>query len=145
MISTRLFRGVELNEINQAGTGYVITARSRGKLKILYSTTRVPLATKLGRFTTCLMGFWNPYISATTVPMATKLCRIGTHLEGLLPIMLLDPLVMWFYEITWQTKANISLLPRWLWPPNLARVWFTSNYKVIWPIDHVVFWDHVTN
>ena len=36
--------------------------------------------------------------------MATKLGRILTYLEQFLPINLLDPLVMWSCEITWQTK-----------------------------------------
>ena len=46
---------------------------------------------------------------------------ILTYLEGLLTIYLLDPLVIWSCEIT-QTKMIISLLPQYLWPPNLGRM-----------------------
>ena len=35
------------------------------------------------------------HISATRVPVATKLSRMVIYLEGLLPIELLHPLVMW--------------------------------------------------
>ena len=37
--------------------------------------------------------------------MTNKLSRMVTYLEGLLPIELLNPLVMWFCKITWQTKT----------------------------------------
>ena len=41
-------RGVNSNETDQAGAADVITSRSHDKLKHI-STTRVPMATKLGR------------------------------------------------------------------------------------------------
>ena len=41
----------------------------------------------------------NNYISTTTVPKATKLGRLVINVEGLLPTMLVKPLVMWSCEI----------------------------------------------
>ena len=38
---------------------------------------------------------------------------------------LMDYLVAWFCDITWQTKTIVSLLPQCLWPSNLAGWWFT--------------------
>ena len=37
--------------------------------------------------------------------MATKLSRMVTYLECLLPIKSNDHTIMWFQEITWQTKT----------------------------------------
>ena len=91
---------------------------------------------------------WKQYISSTTVPMSTKLVRLVTYLERLQPIYLLDPLVMWFWKIKWQTKTNntqyhctygqqtgdIGDLP-WGAPMNIAT----------WTFNYVVLLDHVTN
>ena len=46
------------------------------------------------------------YISTTTVPMATKLGKLVVCSEGLLPIMLLYPLVKWSCEIAGQFKIT---------------------------------------
>ena len=46
----------------------------------------------------------NHYISSTKVPMATKLGRMITYLDSLLPLKSQDPLITWSCEITWQTK-----------------------------------------
>ena len=47
--------------------------------------------------------------------MATKFGKLVTCHEGLPPIILLHPSVMWSCEITWQTKS-ISPPPQYLWP-----------------------------
>ena len=49
------------------------------------------------------------HISTTRVPMATKLGRMLAYLDGLLPIKSHDPLIKWSCEIPWQTKAILSL------------------------------------
>ena len=41
----------------------------------------------------------NHHISITRVPMATKLYRMIASLDGVLPIMLHDPLITWLCEI----------------------------------------------
>ena len=43
-------------------------------------------------------------ISTTRVFMATKLDRIITYFDGLPLIYSTDPLITWSYQITWQTK-----------------------------------------
>ena len=43
------YTGFKSKEVNQTGAGDAIKSRSRHKLKALYSTTRVLMATKLGR------------------------------------------------------------------------------------------------
>ena len=53
--------------------------------------------------------------------MATKVDRMVTFVQGLLFLELLDPLVRWSCNITWQTKKSISLLPQCLQPLNLER------------------------
>ena len=78
--------------------------------------------------------------------MATKLGKMMSYLYGVLPIMLVNPLVMWSYEITWQTENIISPLPRRISPPNLAGVWLTISgptHKVTWLFNQVVLRDHV--
>ena len=40
------------------------------------------------------------HISTTRVPIATKLGRMATYLYGLLPIKSHDPLITWFCKIT---------------------------------------------
>ena len=67
------------------------------------------------------------------MPMATKLGTMVIRLEGLL-LKLLDPLITWSCDITWQTR-NVSPLPQWLWPQNLARWWFTM--RVFYPLSHM--------
>ena len=60
---------------------------------------------------------------------------------GLLPIMLLHPLVTWCCEIKWETKANISPLPQYLWRQtwqNNDLPCLTSTHKITWPYNHVV-------
>ena len=72
-------RGVDSNKTNQAYAGDAIMSRSRYELK--------------------------QYISTTTMSMATKHGRMVTNFMRLLLIMLLYPLIMWFCQITWQTKT----------------------------------------
>ena len=49
------------------------------------------------------------------------------------------------------TTKNISSLPQCQWPPNVAGWWLAmrgpppSPHRTIWPFDHVVMRDHVTN
>ena len=61
----------------------------------------------------------NHYISTTRVPMATKLGRMVAHLDGLLQIKKHEPLITWSCEITWQAKTNVSPLSHCLWSQNL--------------------------
>ena len=53
---------------------------------------------------------------------AFDLVRMVTNLEGLLSIMLFNPLVTQSCEITSQTKTIISPQQRGLWTPILAEV-----------------------
>ena len=57
------------------------------------------------------------YITTTKMLMAAKLGRMITYLDGLLPTMSHDPLIMHSCEITWQIKTVISQLLQCLWPP----------------------------
>ena len=59
------------------------------------------------------------YIRTSRVPVATKLGRV-TYLDGFLPIKSHDPLILCYCKITCQTKIFMSPLPQCLWPPNLA-------------------------
>ena len=63
------------------------------------------------------------YISPTRVPMATKLGRMMTCLIGFLPIKSLDPLIKWSCEITWQTISIITSILQCQWLPNFAGWW----------------------
>ena len=79
----------------------------------------------------------NHYISTTAVPMATKLYRIVTNPEWLLFLVLLYSLVMWSWEIRWQTKNTIPPMSECLWQPNFPRWWLTlrrsfSCYSSFW-------------
>ena len=65
-------------------------------------------------------------ISTIKMYMAAKHYRMVTNLEGLLPMVLLDPLITWSCGITWQTKT-IFPLPQCLWPQNLIRWWLSSS------------------
>ena len=76
-------------------------------------------------------------ISTTIVPMITlwsrgfvrahdKLKSFHYHclwppIYGLLPIKLHKTLIMWPYDIKWQTKTTISPLSECLWSPKLAK------------------------
>ena len=64
--------------------------------------------------------------------MATKLARMVTFLDGLLPTKSNDPLMMWSYKITWQTKIIISSLPQSFCPPNL--VWWLAYLDGLLPL-----------
>ena len=59
-------------------------------------------------------------ISITTMLMVTKLDWVVTYSEGLQPIKSNNSLITWSCEISCQNKNFVSLLPEWLWPPNLA-------------------------
>ena len=77
------------------------------------------------------------HISTTTVPMATKYGRLVNFDGKLLPVMLLHLLVMQSWEIIWQTKTIISLLPQYVWPQNVA------DGDCLLPIkynDHIITW-----
>ena len=82
----------------------------------------------------------NHYIFTTTVPMVTKPEKLVTCHEGLLPIMILHPLVTWFCKIMWQTKTIFYLLPQNLCPQNLAGWWLnlTAFYPQSQMTNHVV-------
>ena len=130
------------------------------------STTRVPMATKLGRMVAHLDGCshkvtWlfdhvilqdlvtsqNHCISTITVPMTTKLGRMLTYLKGLLTIKSHNALITWSCKVTWQTKIIYSQ-PECLWLQtwqNDNSTWWVPTYKVTSPFDHVVLRDHVTN
>ena len=60
------------------------------------------------------------------------------YLDGLLPIKLHEPLIMWSCKITWQPKIIVSALPQCLWPPNMASWWLATRdfhpcYSTLWP------------
>ena len=69
--------------------------------------------------------------------LTTKLSRIRTYFEGLLPINLLNSLVTWSCEITWQTKTIISPIQQCLWPPILAGWW---DIEGLLPWSHMTLW-----
>ena len=78
--------------------------------------------------------------------MASKLGRVVPYLEALLPIKLHDPLIKCSFRSTLQTKSFISLLLQCPWSLNLAGWWLTMRAHintVIWPFNHLVFWDQV--
>ena len=63
----------------------------------------------------------NHYISTTRVPMAEDdnlIWWAPTYKSH-------DPLITWYYQITWKTKTIISPIPQCLWPPNLLGWWLT--------------------
>ena len=68
-------RGVASNETNQAGAGWIITSRSREKLKTIYLYYRVPMATKLGGMVSYLDGL--PSIKSHD-PSLTWCCDVTT-------------------------------------------------------------------
>ena len=49
----------------------------------------------------------NKCISNTSMPMATKLGRMVTYLKQLPCIKLLENLVLWFCQVTWQKKTYL--------------------------------------
>ena len=103
------------------------------------------MASTLGRMLLNLLVTWSCKMALqtkntisplpTTVLMPVKLGRMMANLEGLLPIMLLYPLVIKSCEITPQTK-KIFPWPQCLWLPS---------HTVTLPFGHVVLWDHIAN
>ena len=73
------------------------------------------------------------YISTTRVPMATKLGRMVIYLDGILSLKSKNPLITWSCHITWQTKTIISPLLQWPWPPNVVAWWLTlkDSYRLV--------------
>ena len=59
--------------------------------------------------------------SGETTQVGAGDVRMETYLDGLLPIKSHDPLITWSCKITWQIKFFIFLLPKCLWPRNLAK------------------------
>ena len=135
-------------------------------VKYITSTTRMPLANKLGMMVTYVDGLLpiTPYdplitwsskttwhsrtISTTIVLIATKLGRMVNNLEEVLPITLLDPLFMWSCNIAWQTKAIISPLPHAYHQKTWQRydvTWGGPTHKVIWWHKYMVLGVHLTN
>ena len=82
----------------------------------------------------------NHSIFTTRVRMATKLGRKITCLDGLLTIESYDPLMTWSTEITWQNKTFISPLGGTRMVIYLKE---TPNHKAIQSFDHVVLQGHV--
>ena len=68
---------------------------------------------------------WSHYNSTTRVAVATdaKVKRMVSHLDRISPIKSHNPLIAWFWKITWQTKAIVSPLPQCLLPSYLERWW----------------------
>ena len=119
--------------------------RSRDKLKLFVSPTKVPMATKLGKMVTYLEGLlpvksqdalttlsWKITWQTKTilfpllVPMFIKHGRSWNHLEGQLPMESLEPLIKRSCEIKWQTKTT-HLHYQCLWPPNLAELTYLEG------------------
>ena len=103
------------NETNEAGAYDVITSIITWKTKNSISTTRVPMATKVGRMVTYLAEFF--------------------------PIKSHDPLIIWFCKIMRQTKIIISPMPQCLWPPNVAGyslLWWTPVCKFTQLVDYLI-------
>ena len=67
------------------------------------------------------MAEYSYFNSTTRVVIATKLGRMVVHLDGLVPIKPYDHLITWSCKITRHTKIIISPLPQYLWTPNLIR------------------------
>ena len=107
------------------------------------STTKVPLATKLGRMVTYFERLLTIKLYYTLVTWSCKVCekqkslyihnqgaygykigRMITYLNVYLPIKPHHPLITWSFKITWRTKTIISPLPQCLWPPNLLGWWY---------------------
>ena len=87
----------------------------------------------------------NHEISTTKLPLATELGKMVTYVNGLLPIKSQDPFFMWSWEIIWQTKTIMCPLPWYPWHPNLEGWWHNlRSYKPSSPFDHVVLHGHVT-
>ena len=59
-------------------------------------------------------------MSYTTGPLIIKLDNVVTYFAGLPAIKLVNSLNTWCFEITWQIKNVLSLLPQCLKPPKLA-------------------------
>ena len=163
-------------------TLFMILARSCDKLKPLYlhykviqcpdhmvlqshvtngyhytSTTRVPMAAKLGRMVTyferlltikyfyalitwsCKVMWQKSLYIHNQSPYVYKTGRMITYLDEFLPIKLHHSFITWSCEVMWQTKTIISPLPQSLWPPKVGDiVWQAPSHKVIQSLDHVV-------
>lgn len=55
-------------------------------------------------------------------------------------------LAFWSSETIWQTKTIISLLPKWILPPNVPGWWLTweaLTHKVTWPLSQVILQDYL--
>ena len=78
----------------------------------------------------------NHYIFTTTVPMVTKPGKLVTCHEGLLPIMILHPLVTCFCKIMWQTKTIFiyhKIYAHKTWQDG-DLTWQPFTHKVKWPV-----------
>ena len=91
---------------------------------------------------------WNHYISTNAMLMSTMLGRMVTNLEGLLPVMLLDPLVTWSWQITWELK------PLYLHYHSAHghKTWYDGDLPLVasikeatWSYNRTVLRDHVKN
>ena len=67
------------------------------------------------------------HIATTTVSVATKFGRVKMYNEELLSIKSQVPLITWSCKVTQKIRSIISLALQSLWPPNLARWWFTMR------------------
>ena len=113
-----LFTGFDSIETIQTCASDITTSRSRYKIKII-TTTRVPMATKLGRMVT----------------YCNRFMHINSH----------DPLITSSCEITWPFKTTISTI--WVsMATKLARMvtWWAPAQKVIWNFNHKILWAHMT-
>ena len=89
----------------------------------------------------------NHYIYKTRVAIATKLNRIMIYFKGFLHIKTHDLIITCSWEIMWKTRIILSLLPKYLWPPNLAGWLHTmknthkSTYMILPPRSSVSSYD----
>ena len=88
----------------------------------------------------CEITWQTKNISTTRVPMATKLGRTVTNLERLPPIKLFDPLVTWSRGIT---ISSLPLPCYQTWQDSVLPL-AAPSYQSTRPFGHVVLQDHVT-
>ena len=133
LMTTKLDRVVTSREILGANKSHdALITWSR---EIMWQTknisTRVPIATKLGRIATWGHGLllikshenlWSWMITwqiKITSPLPWSLCpsfstrKVAWNLDD----------VVTYYKVTWQTKAIITTLPQCLWPPSMGGWW----------------------
>ena len=67
------------------------------------------------------------HIATTTVSVSTKFGRVKMYNEELLSIKSQVPLITWSCKVTQKIRSIISLALQSLWPPTLARWWFTMR------------------